>query len=234
MKRDAPLALLLLSLLAGCVSEPADYQAAMTPRAEQAASLVRVRPATIAAPPGSLTRARAPLVSTLTPLHYYAWVNSATLEELQAERLRLGSRERFWLNERQRLEQGEADPVVDAVQLGMLLSVSALASPETEQEARTLLESAGDPAQASAASRDYAIFAGFLLGHLEQAWQLRAATSSVVESREKLEQLEHTNRELQQTIEALTSIEEQLIEREQAQETPAEESPAEVPAEAVQ
>lgn len=150
--------------------------------------------------------ARPARASSVTPLDYYQWAQAAAPEELMAERLRLASPRR------------SAIPVVDAVHLGILLSLSAFASPETDREAMALLDTVAEVPDADTSSRDYAIFADLLLSHLQQREALRDATSSVVETREELETAERTNDQLQEKIEALTSIEQQLIEREQEQE----------------
>lgn len=140
----------------------------------------------------------------ITPLDYYAWAQAAPAEELYAEELRLSA------------PGPDANALVDKVHLGILMSVSAIASRDSEREAMQLLQTI-DAASVDDASRDYAVFADFLLNHLEQRKELRAATSNVVTSREELETLERSNAQLQQKIDALTRIEEQLIEREQAQ-----------------
>jgi len=185
-------ALLLATLLGGCVSnEPApDYKAAMTPSS---------------APSSQQSGESTPRPTTITALDYLAWAQRAPRDELLREHQRLASLER------------PAEALVDAVHLGILMSVSALASPDTERQALALL-AALDLRSVDEASREYSTLAGLLLHHLQQRADLRAATADVVESREALETLQRTNRELQQTIDALTRIEEQLIEREQAQE----------------
>jgi len=205
----------LMWALGGCANEPALYQTTMAPQPPPETEYAPVRK--LEAPPrAAAAPSPAPREITVTPMHYYAWATKATPEELEAERLRLSSR------------RYPADPVIDTVHLGMLLSVSAIASRETELEAKALLESVNDPAYATPEGRDYAIFADFLLDHIEQRAHLREATSSVVASREKNASLERTNQDLKKTIEALTSIEEQLIEREQEQE-PEPAQPGQVP-----
>ncbi|MDY6982641.1 MAG: hypothetical protein SV422_06105 [Pseudomonadota bacterium] len=140
----------------------------------------------------------------ITPLDYYAWAQAAPAEELYAEQLQLS------------LPDPEANALIDKVHLGILMSVSAIASRDSEREAMELLQTI-DAANVDDASRGYAVFADFLLNHLEQRKELRAATTNVATSREELETLQHSNAQLQQKIDALTRIEEQLIEREQAQ-----------------
>lgn len=206
MKHYVLCAVLALSgALCACATEPALYQTTMAPQVESLPQLARAPGARADAPlaPATQTAARE---TAVTPMHYYQWATKATPEELEAERLRLSSR------------RYPADPVIDTVHLGMLLSISAIASRNTELEAKALLESVNDPAFASVEGRDYAIFANFLLDHLAQRANLRAATSTAAASEEKNASLERTNQDLKKTIEALTSIEEQLIEREQEQE----------------
>lgn len=142
--------------------------------------------------------------ANISPLDYYAWAQGAPEDELYAEQLRLSS------------PGPDADALIDKVHLGILLSVSAIASRDSEREAKALLQSI-DPANVTDTGRDYAAFADFLLHHLQQREELRAADADAIASREKLEALQRNNAQLQQKIDALTRIEEQLIEREQAQ-----------------
>lgn len=184
--------LLTCSLLEACANAlPDDGSATQTPDRRDVAQTVTMVPT--------------PALPTITPLDYYQWTQAATLEELAAERLRLDAR---W---------GASDPLINTVHLAILLSLSNLASHESEAEATALLATIGDPARVDENRRAYAIFADFLRKHLEQRASLRHASSSVVASREKLETLERNNQQLQDKIQALTSIEEQLIEREQTQ-----------------
>jgi hypothetical protein len=201
----APL-LCACSLLGACAT---DSQAPHAVTAIPAPASATAALASLSTPIVPTTRpAREPLPrNTITPLDYYQWALQATPQELRAEQLRLATR------------ADSADPVIATVHLGILMSVSALASRESERAALALLESLAAPGtdSDSAGGREYAIFADFLLEHLKQRADLRAATSNVVESREQLETLQRDNRQLQEKIEALTSIEEQIIEREQAE-----------------
>lgn len=190
------LALLALCCgLAGCATDddPA-YQAAI-----RAPGAVEPRLVTLYIP--TPVPAAKPETS---PLDYYAWAQTAPPDELYAEHLRLSAPE------------PDANALVDKVHLGILMSVSAIASPDSEREAFAVLESI-DVANVDETSRDYAAFAAFLLNYLEQRAELRAATSDAVTSREALEALQRNNAQLQQKIDALTKIEEQIIEREQAE-----------------
>ncbi|MEY4642601.1 MAG: hypothetical protein RLZZ227_2595 [Pseudomonadota bacterium] len=140
-----------------------------------------------------------------TPVQYYSWVTAATLPELEAEYARLMER------------PSSADPVIRTAHIVTLLGVSALATPVTEEEALALLDIAkGSPITET--NRDYAAFAAFLRGYLQQRTELRSANSAAAQSRAELEQLQTSNAELQQQIDALTTLEQQLIEREQSQE----------------
>jgi hypothetical protein len=204
LRRALPLA--VCAALASCATEAPLYQAAM--QAPVVSALPVVHAATLHAPPVQ-ARQEPARTSTITPLDYYEWALAATPQELLAERLRLTTR------------RVPEDPIVDTVHLGILMSLSTLASRESEEVAIDLLQSVGNPLRVDDESREYAIFADFLLDHLQQRADLRAATSNIVENREELETLERNNRQLQEKIDALTSIEEQLIEREQA-ELPAE------------
>lgn len=189
-------ALMSCCALAACATDDApEYEAAMqTPPVATTPQLVTLY-VPMPVPPAD---------DEVTPLDYYAWAQGAPMEELYAEQLRL-------------IAPGpDANALVDKVHLGILMSVSAIASRDSEREAMALLQTI-DPTSIDDASRDYAVFADFLLNHLEQRKELHAATSDIVTSREKLEALQHSNAQLQQKIDALTRIEEQLIEREQAQ-----------------
>jgi hypothetical protein len=194
-------ALLACCLLGACATEPAVYHAAtvaQAPIATPALPLATRRPAPVKTP--------LPAATTLTPLDYYQWAKAATPQQATAERLRLTMRHK------------PDDPVIDMVHLSMVLSLSPLATPETEQQAMALLDSVDGLASKSEDGREYAIFADFLRSHLQQREDLRSVTSSVVESREEVETLERNNHQLQEKIEALTTLEQQLIEREQEQE----------------
>jgi hypothetical protein len=140
-----------------------------------------------------------------TPVQYYNWVQAASLPELEAE------------HERLMMRPGLTDPVIRTVHMGTLLGVSALATPETEQEALALLDLVDDNPLTDT-NRDYAAFAGFLRSHLLQRAELRTAQTSVEQARVRIDTLETSNGELQQQIDALTTLEQQLIEREQSQE----------------
>jgi hypothetical protein len=182
-----PGSLLLCCLPAACATEAPVFTASYNP-------------ATVIETP----RAEA-LTIPATPVQYYSWVKAASLTELEAEYARLMER------------PGSADPVIRTVHIGIVLGVSAIATPATEEEALALLDIAeGSPI--TDINRDYAAFADFLHGHLQQRAELRTAQGTVAESREELEQLQTSNAELQQQIDALTTLEQQLIEREQSQE----------------
>lgn len=190
------MALLLSCALAACATNDtaSDEMAMQTPPAAQQPRLITLYvPMPVPAPNDDIS-----------PLDYYAWAQGAPADELYEEQVRLSS------------PGPDSDPLVDKVHLGILMSVSAIASRESEREAKALLQSI-DPANVTTSSRDYAAFADFLLYHLQQREELRAANSDAITSREKLEALQRNNAQLQQKIDALTRIEEQLIEREQAQ-----------------
>lgn len=196
----------LCAVLGACASdEPAT--AIQAPAAEEL-------PASQPPPGPRFQPAPQAVAAPIRPLAYYKWAQAATVQELRVERRRIASR------------RTPADPVIDTVHLGILMSLPAHATPEDEAAALELLSSldaAGvvdapeDFTHLSESSREYALFAGFLLEHLQQRAELRSAQSRAAASRAQLETLERENRQLQEKIDALTSIEEQLIEREQAQ-----------------
>ncbi|HEY0962110.1 MAG TPA: hypothetical protein VGE69_07110 [Pseudomonadales bacterium] len=185
----------LCCVLAACATDdPPAYQDAMQTPAEEPPRLVTLYV------PTPMPAADA----DISPLDYYAWARAAPADELYAEQLRLSA------------PGPDADAIVDKVHLGILLSESAIASRESERDAVAILQSI-DVTRIDDASRDYAAFAAFLLSHLQQREELRAATTNMAAGREELETLQRNNAQLQQKIDALTKIEEQLIEREQAQ-----------------
>lgn len=200
MKLPRSTTLLLAGLLGACASReaPAPPASMQTPATQPA------RVVTLYIP----TPVPLPSADNVTPLDYYEWARAANAEELLAERARLSSR--------LQAAAPADEAVIDTVHLGILMSVSAIASRESETEAKALL-SALDTASFDADSHDYLVFADLLLNHLEQREKVGELTRHLVTSREELEKLERNNAQLQQKIDALTRIEEQLIEREQAQ-----------------
>lgn len=146
-----------------------------------------------------------PQQNLLSPLEYYAWVQQAPGNEIEAEHARLTR------------DTSSSNSYTGTVQLSMLLSFAANATAESETEAAALLQQATEGSSATVVNRDYEIFADVLLAHLEQKQALRLAGTENAEQMETIKQLEAGTRQLQEQIKALTSIEQQIIEREQQQ-----------------
>lgn len=140
-----------------------------------------------------------------SPLQYYDWSKTASAESIAAERARIAE------------DTLTTDPMISAVQLGLLLSSPALSSPSTEREALALLDAALRQPVAMRSNLEYRSFAGFLRAHLQQRAELRSAEAAAVAGKEQIDSLQDSLRQLQDKISALTSIEEQLIQREQGQ-----------------
>lgn len=140
-----------------------------------------------------------------TPLQYYEWSRTASAESIERERERIAE------------DTLTTDPVMTAVQLGLLLSTPAQASPASERDALVLLDAALRQPVALRADPEYRIFAGFLRTHLQQRFELRVAEATGLAGQQQLDSLQDANRQLQEKIDALTSIEQQLIQREQGQ-----------------
>jgi hypothetical protein len=136
-------------------------------------------------------------VSDLTAANYYAWVDSATDEAL--------------VEEHNRLEEVQSPPTPkDRMQLALLLSASKKSTPATELRAMELLSTLDNASQEQdrVESEDYYVFAAVWKLVLQQRVKIRTLTAEIATGRE-------TTEKLQQQIDALTSIEKQLMEREQ-------------------
>jgi len=140
---------------------------------------------------------------TRSPLDYYAWVKTATESELEVELFGLA------------INSMTSDPVVTAVRTIMILSTSALANDETELRVLELTNEVPGLEAKDDISKSYKIFAEVMQPILQQRQELqKAATANQLGLRE-IDSLKRRNRQLQQQIEELTSIEQQIIEREQ-------------------
>lgn len=138
---------------------------------------------------------------SFSPLDYYVWAQIAQAHELDAERERL-----LYLYDTELL-----DPVVAAVQLA-LLDLNSRVAADDERALARLDKVAGRPG--AAADRDYRILAGLLRTHFRQKLDLRQARREAGSKSGELERLTESNRQLQDKINALTNIEQQLIQRE--------------------
>ena len=202
-------ALMLLAALAGCASAPPDGSAGTSPAAE--------------AP------VREP--ADYGPLEYYAWLSSAPPAAAEAELARLEGNW-WWRN-----------TLVDRVQHALVLSASTLAGDAGRRQALELLDGVAKAPAAGGRDAEYRQFAAIwrsvlvLRDNLTVAslalrraredlretdaslQQVREAFKDALESREgharQIQELETQIRSLKKQIEALTTIEQQLIEREQ-------------------
>lgn len=147
----------------------------------------------------SLMTLRGP--SVMAPLDYVDWLQSADAPALE--------------NERRRLETLPADSgdAIAPIQLGLLLSMPDTAAARDRDRAATLLAEAATPPTAdgeNAKTRQYRTLGRLWLGVLRDGREAQ-------DERLEIEALRDQVRELKEQIEALTTIEQQLIEREQRQ-----------------
>ena len=135
---------------------------------------------------------------------YYNWLDSADTEEIDTERVRLESEERDLTRD---------------VQLALVYSVPETASIEQEQQAIELLSTLEPPGGVRFGVRGaYSDFARIWRDVLQQRQALRNTETELVEALKiQNRQLQEESRRLQEQIDALTTIEQQLIEREQSQ-----------------
>lgn len=163
-------------------------------------------------------------------LAYFEWLQSASPEAIQTE-LNVLNRETRPLN-----------PLQHDVKLVLVLSAQGRDDPAKEDEAYRLLENVNNSAARDNLPVDYRIFAAHWEGHLQQRRQVRefsnlqqntelmlkqlegtyhdleqrySRLSSVMNSLEKQNGLlDQQNKLMQQQLDALTVIEQQLVERE--------------------
>ena len=171
--------------------------------------------------------------STLVPeqsaLTYFQWLQSASADAIQAEQ--------------RSLSRAAANPQLRDVKLGLLLSLRPNATTEDTVEAEHLLTTVINADAHPNLPLDYQIFAEHWLQVLQQQVQLRESSDrqnntqvSLEELRGRYDDLEHRfevltevrnslekqnalleqqNRLMQQQIDALTIIEQQLVEQDQ-------------------
>lgn len=128
--------------------------------------------------------------SNLDGLQYHKWLGSAGTEDLKREL--------------SRLENTQSDSHIPFIQLALLLSASKDSTPESEARALSMLSSLSFGDQLD----DYQLLASIWINHLElrQAW--RAAKADSADNQALAKKLQHQ-------IDALTSIEEQMLQKEQ-------------------
>lgn len=138
------------------------------------------------------------------PLAYYDWARSADSNELIAEKKRLET------------VIVVTDQVIPVVQLSLLLTLVSDSGTHDIDRAITLLEEI-ELSCDSTDCQSYFLFGGLWRGLLLERREFGAAIASGTKSDQELEILREQVKKLSQQIEALTNIEQQLIEREQLQ-----------------
>lgn len=126
------------------------------------------------------------------------------------------------LNELMRLElqNQETLNLIDTVQLALILSASAIATVDSENRALALLYSLSDDRLNNERSQDYFNFSELWKTILSQRRTLRITEQQQANIEQELLEVRSVNQALQEQINALTAIEQQLIERERPQASP--------------
>lgn len=140
-------------------------------------------------------------------LGWYRWVGSAPLSDLNRERLRLEH------------EVEATNGIIPSVQLAVILSDARVANQEAESEARRLLARADRRCFQQRFCADYVAFGELLQDMLKQRARLQIAEADWRRERENVQRLQDQIRRLEQQIQDLTTIEQQLMEREQIQQS---------------
>lgn len=143
--------------------------------------------------------------SMYSPLTYYAWIEEASDNRL--------------LQEKTSLDNSDVGKVlIPTVQLALVLSVAPQSAQADLARARSLLKNLPPPAgsDVSGLQEAYLDFSILWQSHLE----LQQTQASKSADRKRIETLEAELSELQATLNAFTSIEQQLIERELKQAQP--------------
>lgn len=153
---------------------------------------------------GPATRPGTAALNTgLSPLDYYAWATTASENELLVELYGL------------ELTIAAADPLIAAVRKSIILSSSELADAQTQLQAHLILSGLTEVKAIDDSGRAYKIFAEVLLALQQQREELRTSGTANQRALREIDALKSRNSALQQQIEELTSIERQIIEREQ-------------------
>ncbi len=141
-------------------------------------------------------------------LEYFTWLQSASLEQLTSAKMRLQKAGHV-----RNSSEG-------AIQWALLISVPSVSNEQTDREAmkmiaRTLKE---DINPSNSRTLEYQTLGRIWLLSLQSREQLRANERKRQSEIEKIEGLIKKTQELEQQIEALTSLEQNLIERERLHE----------------
>jgi hypothetical protein len=150
--------------------------------------------------------------ATRAPLSYYAWIESADKATLDQERSRL-------------TEQADiGNPAINLIQRALFYSVPADADDSNVGSAMELLSVAlqdtPDSAAPSALQSEYTAFARIWLDLLEQQRNYQSARLNQQSDKDLIRELSVKVDRLEQQIQALTTIEQRLMEREQEQVQP--------------
>lgn len=142
----------------------------------------------------------------LPALDYVAWVQGANEEALTQEQRRLS-------------QQGEPTSLVDKTQLAILLSASNATTDTSEKRALSLLTSAAGSGKLSDHEQDYVALAHVWKTVLNQRTAMQATIEEnnfleIKSLEKKLVDLKQQNALLQEKLDTLSTIEQQLMERE--------------------
>ena len=150
--------------------------------------------------------------ATRPPLDYFAWLESADQAALDNEHSRLSA------------AAGNRNSRIHLIQRALLYSVPSTADTSGTDTAIELLtvalqEGSGD-SHASALQEEYTAFAGIWLKLLEQQRNYRLARENQLSDKDMIRDLSVQVDRLEKQIDALTTIEQRLIQREQEQAQP--------------
>jgi len=144
----------------------------------------------------------------LPAIEYVRWVQTADNKSLQKEQYRLA-------------DNGDAESIIDQTQLAILLSASTMATDDAEERALQLLTGESitqNIVRKNLTSREknYLELGEVWKTVLNQQLATQKAVSNNSELEKQITDLKKKNTELQEKLNTLSSIEEQLMEREQS------------------
>lgn len=149
------------------------------------------------------------VAETRRPLAYFAWLESADQDALDREQARLSA------------PSDNHNPRITLVQRALLYSVPPGANNDSHGDARELLmvalQETETDASPSSLQEEYTAFARIWLALLEQKHQYQSAQANQLSDQDRIRELSVKVDRLEKQIEALTTIEQRLIEREQTQ-----------------
>jgi len=133
---------------------------------------------------------------------YYIWLEEAGSEELFREHERIVQKDQSALT------------ITEVVQLALIISVSGLGNEQAEFHAVELLDGLDNREARNRQEQSYLEFSKVWKRILEQGYESYQTNQRQAELEQEIEVLKEHNRRLQEQIDALTTIERQLIERE--------------------